>query len=325
MKKILSFVLMLSITLLIFASCAQDNTKIRIGYMSGPTGMGMAELIHSNGGVEGNEKYSFDKYDNSSLALADIASGKIDLACLPTNDAANYYNKNGGITVLAVNTLSSLFILTDKNTTISSFEELEGKTVYTCKNGTPRMVLEAFINKLELKNVTVSYELDGKDIGTPKQLGEQLVAGNIDIALVPEPIITSSLLTIAKNGNSDIEYSVDLPISNVWSEAYGTDLTMGCIVSSTEFAEAHKGRINAFLDEYKSSIDFIANSQNLDNSAEYIVECGVMAAPAAAKKALSNLSGAIAFMDGKEMKAALTEFYLALNIQNPDDEFYYGS
>ncbi len=323
MKKLILIILTLALSLSVFTACGEDDTKIRIGYMTGPTGMGMAELIHNNGGIEGNEKYSFNKYDNSSLALADIASGKIDMACIPTNDAANYFNQNGGITVLAVNTLSSLFILTDKNTEINSFGELEGKTVYTCKNGTPRMVLEALIEKLELKNVTVSYEIDGKEIATPKQLGEQLIAGNIDIALAPEPIITSSLLTIAKNQNSEIEYSVDLPISEIWASAFGTDLTMGCIVASASFVEAHKSRINSFLDEYKASIEFVGSNKNLDVSSEYIVECGVMAAPAAAKKALKNLEGSIAYMDGKDMKAALEAFYLALKIEGPVGEFYY--
>ena len=38
-----------------------DDTVIKIGYMQGPTGMGMAKLIHDNGGIQGNEKYQFVK------------------------------------------------------------------------------------------------------------------------------------------------------------------------------------------------------------------------------------------------------------------------
>jgi len=325
MKKIITLILILALASLALISCGEDPAVIRIGYMTGPTGMGMAELIHNNGGIEGNEKYSFTKYDNTSLAMADIAAGKIDMVCVPTNDAATYYNNTSkDITVLAINTLSSLFVLTDANNEIKSFSDLEGKTVYTCKNGTPRIILEALIEKAGLENVTVSYMVDNKEIGTPKQLGEQLVAGNIDIAVVPEPIITSSLLTINKNNNPDISYTVDLPLSGVWAENFGAELTMGCIIASDSFVDAHPKLTKSFLEEYKSSINFVGNKANIDSAAEYVVEAGVMAAAPAAKKALGNLGNAISYMDGQNMKTALEAFYGAIGLALPDDEFYFN-
>ena len=73
MKKIIATLLLLTMSLLCLASCnlisskqpgnSDDTTKLRIGYMAGPTGMGMAKLISENGGLEnGNDKYSFTKY-----------------------------------------------------------------------------------------------------------------------------------------------------------------------------------------------------------------------------------------------------------------------
>ena len=60
--------------------------------MQGPTGMGMAKLIHDNGGVSGNEKYTFTKFEDVQAATAAILSGAIDFACLPTNNASIIYN-----------------------------------------------------------------------------------------------------------------------------------------------------------------------------------------------------------------------------------------
>ena len=55
MKKIISLLLVLAVMLCI-VSCSFLNTEnnegktaIRIGYLTGPTGMGMAKLIHDNG------------------------------------------------------------------------------------------------------------------------------------------------------------------------------------------------------------------------------------------------------------------------------------
>ena len=116
-----------------------DDTVIKIGYMQGPTGMGMAKLIHDNGGVNGNEKYQFVKYGKATDAIAALISGEIDTACLPTNNASIIYNtKNEAVQALAINCLNSLFLMTKTGTTITSFEQLEGKTIYTISNGTPK-------------------------------------------------------------------------------------------------------------------------------------------------------------------------------------------
>ena len=326
MKRIISALILLSLSLFIFAGCGTtpDDTKLRVGYMAGPTGMGMAKLIHDNGGPDtGNEKYSFEKFTNTKLATAALTADQIDAICLPTNEAAEYFNTtDDNLVVLAINTLNTLFLLSDKNTTITSLSELEDKTVYTCKNGTPKTIIEHLLSKAGI-DATVSTSVDGTEILTPAQLGEMVVAGKVSIAVVPEPIVTSSMLAIAKNGNTDISYSIDLDIGEIWDTTVGAELTMGCIVASKTFVNEHKSVIDAFLNEYKASIEFINNSENIELAASYVVETGVMAAVPAAKSALNNLNGSIKYIDGADMKSALSAFYKAIGITEPKVAFYY--
>ena len=322
MKKLLASLLLISLTIFSIASCAgeekpQETTQIRVGYMSGPTGMGMAKLIHDNGGKDGNDKYSFKSYENTSLATADLLAGNIDIICIPTSDAAKNQSETA---VLAINTLNTLFLLTDENTEIKSFSELDGKTVYTCKNGTPKMILEYLLDAANV-NATVATSINGTEILTPKDLGAKIVSGEIDIAVVPEPIVTSS--TLERKAANKTPYSIDINLDKVWKTVSNTELTMGCIVTSKEFLEANKTTVNLFLDEYKASIEYISSTENIDTAAEYIVESGVMAKAPAAKSALTNLSGAIAYIDGAEMKNALVGFYTAMGIAQPDADFYY--
>jgi NitT/TauT family transport system substrate-binding protein len=100
---------------------------------------------------------------------------------------------------------------------------------------------------------------------------------------------------------------------------------MGCIVARESFINANSELISSFLDEYKASIEYISNPANIDSAANYVVETGVMGAVPAAKSALKNLSGAIAYIDGKDMKAALVAFYKAIGIAEPTkNTFYYA-
>jgi NitT/TauT family transport system substrate-binding protein len=99
---------------------------------------------------------------------------------------------------------------------------------------------------------------------------------------------------------------------------------MGCIIADGDFATYNKEAVNEFLEEYKASIDYIGDSDNIDSAAEYVVETGVMGAIPAAKNALTNLSGSICYIDGDNMETSLKAFYAAIGIAQPDDSFYYA-
>lgn len=330
MKKLIALLLLTIFTFSLVCCTPEDNenppeqTKIRIGFMSGPTGMGMAKLIEDNGGTDGeSDKYSFRKYTDTTTAKADLAAGNIDVICLPTNEAAMYKSSvDKDAKVLAINCLNSLYLLTKGDDKVESLSDLEGQTVYTCKNGTPRVLLQHIVNELKL-DITISYEIDGKEMITPQDLSTYLVLGKLPNAVMPEPLVTSSLLAIAKNGDSSISYTVDVDMADEWSMISDTPITMGCIIADGDFARDHGSALNAFLTEYKASVEYIGNSANLDSAADYVVKSGVMAALPAAKKALTNLGDAISYLDGEAMKNALIGFYNAIGMTQPVDDFYY--
>ena len=320
MKKFTSLFLLMFMFALSLFSCA-DTTAIKVGYMSGPTGMGMAKMIHDN--LDSDEKYEFTNFENNTQgALAKLVAGEVDIVCVPTNLAAIYYNQNKNIQVLAVNCLNSLYVVTDKNTTLNSFEDLNGTTIYTCKSGTPKPIIEYVLRELGI-NATVSTSFEGTEIIEPKNIGQLVTAGKLPIAVMPEPLVTSSLLQIQKNGDKNIEYSVDLDLADAWNETNDTPVTMGCIVTTTDFAANNKNKIDNFLAEYEASINYISKTDNLDSASEFIVESAIIGALPAAKKSLANLGDSIAYLDGEEMKEALLAFYKALNLAAPDNSFFY--
>ena len=335
MKKNITLLLILTIIVssaIALVSCnnVNSNKQLKIAYLNGPTGMGMAKLINDNGGKAGNEKYSFEA-ETAEFVGFGVVSGTFDIACMPTNTAAQLYNRDGDIVILAVNCLNSIYVVTDKNTTITNFADLEGKTIYTCKGGTPAPILNTLLEAYGI-NATVSYEFNGKIIAEPENLSAVLTAadGAPAIVVAPEPIITSASLALKKDETNDNEYSVDIDLGAVWEEKYKTDITMGCIVANKKVVGENKAAIDAFLEEYAKSIEFIGNSVNLEASAQYIVDAGIMAAAPAAKTALSNLNkgGYIAYLDGDDMRTALEKVYSAFGMnliggKLPDDGFYY--
>ena len=329
MKKLIALILTLILAVGAVASCAKDNTQLKIGFMNGPTGLGMAKLINDNGGLTGNEKYSFEKFSNTNDATAALISGKLDMVCLPTADAAKIYNNEDAaidVQVLALNCLNSLYVVAKNEINITSFTDLEGKTVLTCKNGTPKIILDALIKEYGI-NVTVVDYFESDDgyitVLTPQDIPPVIKTNNADIVIAPEPIVTSALMTSSN-------YSVKLDLGDVWDAKFDTPVAMGCIVARKDFVEEHKSLVKNFLNEYEASIEFMSNTANLEAAAGYAVDATIMAAAPAAKKAITNLGDAISYLDGKDMKNSLIKTYEVFgnNViggRLPDDDFYYGS
>ena len=103
-------------------------------------------------------------------------------------------------------------------------------------------------------------------------------------------------------------------------------MAQGCLVVNKAFAEEHPKELSKFLDDYKASVEYI--SEGSDDAINAIVDAGILPKAPVAKKALPNCN--ICFIEGKEMKAAISVFYEKLYESNnksiaaiPDDGFYY--
>ena len=323
MKKLSSILLILALLTLSLASCSlfpQKNdgaTKINVGALAGPTGMGMAKMIADNG--LDSDKYSFTVFGSPENAKDAFIAGDVDAICFPTNTAANLFGAlKGDLYIAAINCLGSLYLLTDANTEIKSIKDLEGKTIYaSVPNSTTGPILNYILEKNSV-NATVSFEYDGETLASHDQLSALMAKGLIDIAVLPEPKATA---TIAANAALDL--SIDLNLSSEWDKISEEPLTMGCIIFKKSFVDKNAALVDAFLAEYKASIEYINDKANNEAAANMIFEAGILPKAAIAKKALNNLYGSIVYLDGAEMKSALVSFYTAIGMNLPSDEIYY--
>ena len=86
----------------------------------------------------------------------------MDIAAVPANLASVLYNKtNGGVQVLAVNTLGVLYIVEDGDT-VQSVADLKGRTIYASgKGATPEYALNYILEKNGLvpgEDVTIEWK-----------------------------------------------------------------------------------------------------------------------------------------------------------------------
>lgn len=333
MKKILSLVLAL-VLVFTFAACgSKPDTEssvpsesvpykeTNVYVLSGPTGIGAANLKELADKEQTVGDYNVTVVAQPDEVVAKISKGEADIAAIATNLAAKLYNKtNGGITILAVNTLGVLNVVTPKGVEIKSLSDLKGKKVYTTGQGSnPEYIINYLLEKNGIdkeKDLTLEFKAEGTEL---------LPVWSTDpeaIIIAPQPVATT--LTVQHEG---AKIAIDL--TDEWAKvSEDSALMMGCVVVRNEFLKENKATVDKFLSEYKASIEK-ANS-DLDNTAKLCETYGIVAKAAIAKKAIPNCN--LCFIKGEEMKTKLSGYLNVLfNADKtsvggklPADEFYYA-
>ena len=303
-----------------------ETPTINVYTLNGTTGFGMAKLMNDSKAGNTTEKYNFSVQSDASVVTSALLNGSADIAALPTNAAANIYNKSeGGVVVLAVNTLGCLYLLTNQNASVTSFADLQGKTVYVpAQNPTFIFTYLCKQNGLEIgKDITI----DSTSYAQPAALKDAVAAGLVDIAVLPEPMVTIAVNT-AKSANNGTVITTAMDLTAEWNKvAPAGSLVQGCVVVRRAFLEQYPEAVENFLKEYKASIEYL--STNIDSAAQMIVDNGIFTSAPVAKKALPNCN--VCFLDGDAMKSAMETYLGILSGINaasiggklPAENFYY--
>ena len=299
-----------------------DGTVIRVGGLKGPTTMGLVKLMDDAENGKAQNDYEFTMVTAADELTALVAGNKVDIALLPANVAGVLYNKTkGGISVIDVNTLGVLYLVSS-DTSVTSIDQLKGKTVYlTGKGTTPEYSLRYLMSAAELTEDDVTLEFKSE----PAEVASVLAEDPSRIGLLPQPFVTSAL---AQNES----LSVILDLTKAWDEAQEqaetrSRMITGVTIVNNDFLAAHGDLVDTFLSEHEASIRF--TSEDPDTASMLIEAAGIVPKAAVAKKALPGCN--IAFLSGGEMKTALSGYLKALFDQNPastggalpDDAFYY--
>ena len=119
MKKLTSLLLslVLMISVLACGASAKTSTKVRIAGLKGPTTMGLVNLLSMEKDGTASLDYDLQLYGAADEIVPKLIKGELDMAAIPANLAATLYQKtNGGIQVMAVNTLGVLYVVEKGNT-----------------------------------------------------------------------------------------------------------------------------------------------------------------------------------------------------------------
>ena len=344
MKKLLSLFCALSLSAALLAGCSVGNgdanatadgaestsptvtepetttpeetsapVDVNVMALKGPTAMGMVEFMSQTDAGELTD-------NNCHFSITAVTD---EVSTVPANLASVLYNNTeGGVRVLAINTLGVLYIV-ESGDTVHSVEDLRGKTIYASgKGNTPEYALNYVLTQNGIdpaSDVTIEWKSEQAECLSA------LMAEENTIAMLPQPFVTT-----AQTKSENIRVALDL--TEEWDEIQAesdapSTLVTGVVVGRTEFVAEHPEAVSAFLEHYRASVEYV--NANVDEAAQLVGQYEIVAAEVA-QKALPECN--IVFIEGVEMKDSLSGYLSVLFEQNPksvggalpDDAFYYS-
>ena len=335
-RAIVSLLLALTLALSLTACGGQANSEpeqpetqeeltaaeINLYVLSGPTGIGAMNLWAASDAGETKNTYHITMPGANDEVVAALSKGDADIAAVATNLAATLYNKtDGGVTVLAVNTLGVLSLLSNGQEA-ATVSELKGKTIYAPGQGAnPEYILRYVLTGNGLdpdKDVTLQFVGEGSELLTVWQSDPEAVI------MAPQPVATSILM---QNENAKTLFDM----TEEWDKIAGGDSTlmMGCVIVRNEFLQANPGAVELFLQEYAASIE--KAQSDVEGTAALCQQYGLIPKAALAQKTIPSCG--LTFVTGAEMKTGLSGYLQVMFDANPKsvggalpgDNFYYGA
>ena len=297
----------------------QEIRVFNVDAMKGPTGMGIAKLIEDSNDLESSKfRTVYRIVGSADEIVANMGNSDLEFATVPANLASVLYNNTKGkVKVLAINTLGVLYIV-EKGEVINSIEDLKGLTITAPGKGTtPEFALRNVLMKNGIdpdSDVTLDFKSEASEAA------QSFLQGQADVVMLPEPFLTTVL---SKNP----EARIALDINDEWKNVSdGNSMVTGVLIAKGDIMEEDLEYIDAFLDEYKKSIDFA--NENVEEAAK-LVDKYEIAPEVVALKAIPNSS--LYFAEGSEMKDLLSNYLetlyefepKAVGGNLPDDNFYF--
>ena len=295
-----------------------EPAEVHVASLKGPTSIGLASFMGSVDTLELNNTYTFTIATAADEILPAVIKGEVDIALIPANAAAVLYNKTeGGISVIDINTLGVLNVVTGDES-IQQFADLAGKTVYmTGKGATPEYAMNFLLNKAGIADqVTLEFKSE------PTEVVQALSADATAVGVLPQPFATAACVK-----NEALKAVIDL--TDVWASSVddGSQLLTGVTIVRNEFLAEHPEAVAEFIEQQAASVD--AANADPAGVAPLVVAAGIIDAEPVAAKAIPSCH--LVCITGAEMQSALSGYLQTLFDSDPasvggalpTDSFYF--
>jgi len=303
-------------------SCTNDkegNNTIDVLSLKGPSAMSMLFMMDSLEELNGKQ-LEYTIFDEPVQLRARLLKDEPEFALLPTNMAANLYNKGVPYQVCAIPVWGTLMVLGDSND-VKSWQDLNGKRINLMGKGMTPDILFRFLADKNGLDPDKDLELD-YSFPTHSDLANAVIAGLSDIAVLSEPLVS-----MVRSKNKSIQLIFDL--DQEWKKVFKDDssIPQTSLLVKKQFADNNQGFVINLISKYGEYCSMV--NKRIDDAARAAVKFNVMpdAGTAAASIPGCNMKVVPSWEARDRIGSFLEVFYkfdpITIGGKLPDEDFFF--
>lgn len=269
MKRKVLLYISIAIILIIAIGCEKESAQIeqknvKFYFQDGTPALTVAKLAKENPEIYKNITIDYEMQKSPDLLVAEILKEGADIAIVPSNLAAQAFNKELSYRVIGTSTWGSMYLTSTED--IKTFEDLKGKEIYTFGRGlTPDLVLRYVLSKNGIEpdtDVTITY------LNSASEMGPAFLSGKTTLAVLPEPLLS---VVMSKKENAKIVFD----LNKEWSNASGAikGFPQSSLIIKLDLIENNSEFVESFIENYEASRKWAIENPN--ELGEYAEELGI--------------------------------------------------
>ncbi|MDD6771447.1 ABC transporter substrate-binding protein [Inconstantimicrobium porci] len=234
-----------------------------------------------------------------------IMKGEPDVAVVPSNLAAQAYNKKVGYKILGTVGWGSMYLVST-DSAVKQLSDIKGKEVYCLGKGlTPDI---AFKSVLKQNNIDADKDVNITYVSAASELPPVVIGGKAKLAVVPEPALTA-----VKAKKKDLNVICNL--NDEWKKILDSDygFPQSTLIVKESLLKNDKEFVNKLADSAKENVKWV--NDNKDKVGAMSEKLGVTVKAVIVAKALEDAN--LDFVNIKDSEKVYTKYFEELNKYQP--------
>lgn len=272
---------------------------IKVFYPDGIPALTMAKLAEEDPVIDSAVTMDYEMQNTPDALVAKVINGEADIAIVPSNLAAEAYNKKLPYVLAATSGWGSIFVVSMQP--LKNYNYLKGKRIYNIGQGlTPDIVFKYILSK---NNINSNKDLRITYLNSATELAPTFISGKSKIAVIPEPMLTNVLM---KKADAKIYFD----LNKEWKKLTGSKngYPQSSLIIKKELIDKDGQFVDKFLAKYKESIEWA--NKNPDKLGQYAEDLKLSMNKEVVKNAIARAN--MKYVGIKDCKKDYESFYKVL-------------
>lgn len=240
----------------VFVGCGKDlvdpapapevmapTSPVSFAFMEGVTALTGGHMMDSN--IDLGRDIVYNMVNAPDLLLTGVLKEESDIAIVPSNLAAQAWNKDIAYRIAGTSTWGNIYLVGRED--LASLDDLKGRELYLFGKGlTPDLVWNLILKE---NGMDLAVDMKAVYVASAAELGPILIGKKAEFALLPEPMVSAVLL-------KDPDLKVLFDLNGLWAESMALEkgYPQSSLVIKQALIDEDPEFVARFLESYESSI-----------------------------------------------------------------------